>query len=217
MEKEIDPIIREALARMVRQQDLHRELDSVHAELAAEGRLSTDRPLFRRTWFRAAAAAVAVSAIATWWLWQPEPAENLYAAHFAPLPAGVLSGTKGAGGGNADGWVRAYDRADYAAAAAGLESCLAAGDCPAVQALYLGIARLELRQPEKALAALLPLATDSTLYVARRNLARFYSALAYVQVADYRSARFRLDEFLASENRENPFYEKAQALREALP
>lgn len=218
MKNELENIIKQGVARAVAQEALREELDSVHDELVKEGKIpQQEKARVISLWPKvAAAAAVMLLAIGFWWMQEPAQGASIYAAHFEPLSTEVVSGAKGAEVNSRNGWVTAYDQRDYKSASEALNSCLSRQECPPFFNIYLGISYLEQGMAEAAVETLVPLSVDRSLFIARRNLARYYLALAYVQQGDFVLAIDQLDAILASDNTNNPYYEKAKALRNEL-
>lgn len=218
MKNELENIIKQGVARAVEQEALREELDSVHDELVREGKIpQQSKGRVISMWPRiAAAAAVILLAIGFWWMQKPTQGTAIYAAHFEPLSTEVVSGAKGAEINRKNGWVAAYNQGDYKMASEALNLCLSRQECPPFYSVYLGITYLEQDMAEAAVKTLVPLIEDSGLFIARRNLARYYLSLAYVQQGDYALAIEQLDAILASDNTNNPYYEKAKALRDEI-
>ncbi|WP_350176589.1 tetratricopeptide repeat protein [Phaeodactylibacter sp.] len=218
MKNELENIIKQGVARAVAQEALREELDSVHDELVREGKIPQQhKGRVIAMWPRiAAAAAVILLAIGFWWMQKPAQGTAIYAAHFEPLSTEVVSGSKGAEVDRKNGWVAAYNQGDYKRASEALNRCLSRQECPPFYNVYLGIAYLEQGMVEAAVETLVPLTEDSGLFIARRNLARYYLSLAYVQQGNYALSIEQLDAILASDNTNNPYYKKAKALRDEL-
>ncbi len=219
MNTELENIIQQGVSRVVARETLREELDSIHDELVKEGKIPRqDKARVINFWPRiAVAAAVIMLAIGFWWMMQKSAqGTEIYAAHFEPLSTEVVSGAKGAEVNSKNGWVSAYNQGDYKRASEALNRCLSRQECPPFYGVYLGIAYLEQGMAEAAVETLVPLTEDSGLFIARRNLARYYLSLAYVQQGDSALAIEQLDAVLASDNTNNPYYEKAKALRDEL-
>lgn len=162
--------------------------------------------LFRNRSALAAAAALAVIALATWFLWPAgAPAYGDYARH-APL----YLVERGPGQDDpAAAAEAAFNRQDYATALTALDQVLARQPEQLTALLYKGITLLELQRPAAARAVLTPIAGGNS---ALRGEARWYLALSYLQEKNTAACAEALKSIASGEQR----YEAAQALLKRL-
>lgn len=184
------------------------------------------RPLGR--WYAMAAAVLLLTVVGLWWTNQPTAfdAETIYAKTFTPY-ANDLSG-RTMGGDETDTTVNealqrallAYDRRDYAAAAAAFRAYRAAAPdetAPATApnadaiSLYQGISLLGANEAGAAATTLEPLTENATYGLP----AKWYLALAYLRAERTEDSR-KILEPLARRN-DTPFAQKAADLLKTLP
>lgn len=159
----------------------------------------------RRRWM-AIAASLALVAVAAWFLLRPSPSlYDQYADH-GPLAFTERGQENDALAQQAE---QAFNAGDYSGAYAALAELLSKEPDNAVARLYAGISLLELRRPAEARTTLAPLAGGTT---ALRADGVWFSALAYVQEADWRNAR----EMLKGLKEGDDHYDEAQDLGKKL-
>lgn len=158
----------------------------------------------RMRWL-AAAAALALLAVAVWFISSPEPAEyNQYAQH-VPLSL-TLRGAADQAASEAES---AFNEKNYPAAFAALDRLLAEQPDNLTAQLYKGICLIELDRTADARAILVPIANDTS---ALRIEATWYVALSYLKEKNTAACRAELLKIPSGDVR----YEQAQALLKKL-
>ena len=193
--------------------ELNRQLTDLGRQLLRQTSHTTDSPLRRRhfpRWAYAAAAAILLLLLA-WPLYQrlsrPQAADPgaLYAAYFHPLQAPALRDAA------APPWQTAYQKQQYPAAIAALQTLLAdtAYARRAEAQLFLGISYLAAGQAPEALAAFDQVSNESISF----DEAQWFSALAYLKQNDPEAAK-RLLQSIANQAGHSRRTEAGQLLQQ---
>jgi Thioredoxin domain-containing protein len=154
----------------------------------------------------AAAAAVALLAVAVWFMVRPSDISYERFAQHAPLSLSVRGGAEDA----KMAAETAFAQKNYASARAALERLLSEEPENVTARLYLGICLLEMGDGAGARAIFEPMSAGSS---ALREDAVWYLALSYLRERDYAGCRAVVQTIEAGQ----AHYEEAQELAAALP
>lgn len=188
---------------------------SLHQQQAYKAQLQAldaaeQAPVRRLTprWLAVAAAVVLLALVGLWSL--NRPSDGPYAGAFAPYP-NRLTLRGDASSDQLDEAMRAYNNADYAAAAQQLAELVSSDTAREDLRFYLGVARLGAGQPATAARVLASVRAPS-LYTQQ---AEWYRALAMGQADKTEQARLLLQRVARSET--HPYQSQAQTLLRQLP
>lgn len=179
-------------------------------------------------WYATAAAILLLVVAGIWWINQPTAfdAETIYAETFSPYANDLSERTMG--GNDNDSLTNAalqtallaYDRRDYAAAAAAFSAyrtappvlpAPASAPSPAAISLYHGISLLAADEAVAATAQLEPILEDPTYGLP----ARWYLALAYLRAEQTEDCKNILEPL--ARRTDTPFAQQAAELLKTLP
>ncbi|GAB4487521.1 MAG: hypothetical protein OHK0019_02670 [Saprospiraceae bacterium] len=159
---------------------------------------------FRRILYVAAAAVALLLVAIPFWLNNrvSQTPEQIFAAHFTPLPAPEVRDA------SPQAWREAYAKGDYQRAVGELNTILA--DQTVTQrseaSLYLGVSQLALGNTKEALAAFRQVSRDSYDW----ESAQWYSALALLKLGKKDDAKIIVDDIVHQSG--HPYNKEAKAV-----